>query len=115
MKCKCGNDIPDERVAVLKKYDLPLVCVECAEKKTFKYTAHCVTEGKSGDSIQVIKDAKTGKYLAKASKRSASGISIRLNSPVTQSVISDPKVDANEYFEQKAEEELARKKRKRKK
>lgn len=103
VKCKCGAIIPEGRVAVLMKYSLQLMCIECSDKKTDKYTAHHVTEGKSGDSIQVIKDKKLGAYLKKASKRGASGIQIRLNSPETQSVISDPSVDSGEYFEQKAE------------
>ena len=99
--CSCGGQIESGRVDYLVKHELPVICKSCSNKKTFKYVGHCVTESKSGDFIQVVKDKQTAKELRKGRRSGPIGLSIRISSYEAAAVETDPLIDKLEFYQDK--------------
>lgn len=67
MKCHCGREIPDERV------DLGFhTCIECSTEQRYGFIH--VFEGKTANSIQVIKDPEKAAELQWRQTRKTFGV-----------------------------------------
>lgn len=54
MFCKCGNQIPEKRLEILKQSSMKIQCIQCAESNVSKVAGFMVRDHKMSGELQVM-------------------------------------------------------------